>query len=109
MAARNNSEVRIAKLEAQLDAERRRSTELNEAHMKQLDKNRMLIIENATLRTDLRHLRETTVPELQRNLREVKDELAQERMNLMKQLRNEARSARNREANVMLVCDCWRF
>ncbi|KAH7712797.1 hypothetical protein AAVH_19871 [Aphelenchoides avenae] len=99
----------MARLEAELEAERRRSAEFEQAHMRQLDANRLLITENATLTADLRHandelrrVNETTVPALQRSLKEAQDELAQERAKLMKYLRTEAQTARNRETNAVL-------
>ncbi|KAH7678441.1 hypothetical protein AAVH_41658, partial [Aphelenchoides avenae] len=77
MASQNDAAVRIP-LEVELDAERKRSAELDEAFKRQLDAKRTLIIENATLKADLRHLSETTVPGLQRSLKEAKEELSQE-------------------------------
>ncbi|KAH7662606.1 hypothetical protein AAVH_43431, partial [Aphelenchoides avenae] len=69
----------------------------------------MLITENATLKADLRHLKEdlgrlneTTVTGLERDLKQTKDALSQERAKLEKHLKNEARSARNRETNSIL-------
>ncbi|KAH7707482.1 hypothetical protein AAVH_25274 [Aphelenchoides avenae] len=102
MAARNIPEVRIARLEAELEAERKRSAELDQAFKNQLDANRVLIVENATLKADLCHLKGTTVAGLERNLQEAKDALSQERAKLEKYLKNEARSARNRETNAVL-------
>ncbi|KAH7714027.1 hypothetical protein AAVH_18599 [Aphelenchoides avenae] len=109
MTARNDQAIRMARLEAELEAERRRSAEFDQAHRRQLDANRLLITENATLTADLRHandelrrVNETTVPALQRSLKEAQDELNQERAKLVKYLRTEAQAARNRETNVVL-------
>lgn len=109
MASQKNPAVCIARLEADLDAERRRYAEVDQAYRRQLDANRVLITEVATLKADLRHLGETTVNGLERQLKEakdelkeVKDELSQERTKLERQLKSEARSARNRETNAVL-------
>lgn len=97
MGSRHNQDIRIAKLEAELDAERKRSAELDkrsaefdQAFKRQLDANRALIAENATMKAELHHLNEKN------------SELSQERSKLLKQLVNENRSARNREANANL-------